>query len=1322
MTDTSGFSDYIAPQGPGQERILMTDEQKATKRKIGVPAGTVYVRPDFRPGDTEAFAPDLVSVGPDGVVRTGPYKSAAPVAQTPPPIPVEEEPPIEDQFRKRREEQAEQVTREAEDAVLKQAAEDDAAQAKEKSGGLLQTVGAVAADIGTGIFLEGPGAAIVGAKKGVTEILEGVEEIADQIPYGSITWSGLDGDAATPFKIEAMSGKEAKAKGLDEALSVPDGFDTTKSEAAIKSTTGQFVKSASQFVTGWVTGGKVLKSWKAAGSGAAILKGMAQGAIADFSAFDGQEKRLSNMIKELAPDKQIPIIEYLAADEDDGELFGRVKNAFEGVIVGGAVEAVANGIKLLKRVRKVKAAVRAEAAQAGHTIDPTVSPEDAEIASKKLEAEVEKLLKPTKPKKPTIAAKAKAQMGVVPQDAKGTKALADELLDPGGAEVVARQQDLRTVQKDLAAAKKAAKKPDADPGLAQKIDELTTAEAQAKADLAAAESLNGQVPNVFDINLNIINTPDDVKAMILKLAEKNAKNIDEARRGIQTWANTRQRAAMLDGFRIAAQRRTGQPLNDAETLALEAALIGAAEKTKELAILVKQEPGNVAAQIAIRRATALTHAVLMENRGNSAELARAMNAMKIMNKANPYRGVDLEAMLRDAGGAEGAQELADRILMAERNGGSAADLASGWEHTGAALKMLYTNGLLSGLTSPIVNVIGSTGALIQNLANRAAIEAWPGSTVHEAGEALAILEGYTGALRDMFRLNPKEAFKAITWEGVKADGFIPSLAPGLQNAKPDWMKVARREESGRMGDVGFSSDPKLSRPLSAAAHNVDESNHLGIALDVLQAVIESPSKANVLGDDFFATISARGAYRAGAWRKAMQEGRAGGWTVDQIKARQADLIENPTRDLIEEATREMEQLTFTRQDGKFAQGMQTVRRWADDEAGGKTVPLGTIVLPFLRTPTELASFAIRNSPLAPLSGRWRTAIAAGGAEREMALASFGVGTALWGVYSEMHMNGTLTGQGPKNRAQREALMREDATGNVIWQPNSVKVNGVWFDISRADPVAQNALLAANMMELIHNSDWDSTAMQEVSDMTAYTVGALGQAFLSKSPTKGAVDWLAALTTNDTAKIERMLGVTASSTVPFSSAVRMFRRIDDPIMRDVSSIQAAYANTLPGLSDDLPAQRDIWGREKTYQSGIMNNAMDFISPFKMRAAGGSFIDQAILDNGVSVGMPQKSFSMGGVNVSLKNHPEIYYEYVRLAGEPAFEYLNAVAGFEHPDSAAYDAMSDGPNGEKALFIKGKVELYRRVAKAQIMETYGDVLNGLAAEQTQRIEAVR
>jgi hypothetical protein len=712
----------------------------------------------------------------------------------------------------------------------------------------------------------------------------------------------------------------------------------------------------------------------------------------------------------------------------------------------------------------------------------------------------------------------------------------------------------------------------------------------------------------------------------------------------------------------------------------------------------------------------------MENRGNSAELARAMNAMKIMNKANPYRGVDLEAMLRDAGGAEGAQELADRILMAERNGGSAADLASGWEHTGAALKMLYTNGLLSGLTSPIVNVIGSTGALIQNLANRAAIEAWPGSTVHEAGEALAILEGYTGALRDMFRLNPKEAFKAITWEGVKADGFIPSLAPGLQNAKPDWMKVARREESGRMGDVGFSSDPKLSRPLSAAAHNVDESNHLGIALDVLQAVIESPSKANVLGDDFFATISARGAYRAGAWRKAMQEGRAGGWTVDQIKARQADLIENPTRDLIEEATREMEQLTFTRQDGKFAQGMQTVRRWADDEAGGKTVPLGTIVLPFLRTPTELASFAIRNSPLAPLSGRWRTAIAAGGAEREMALASFGVGTALWGVYSEMHMNGTLTGQGPKNRAQREALMREDATGNVIWQPNSVKVNGVWFDISRADPVAQNALLAANMMELIHNSDWDSTAMQEVSDMTAYTVGALGQAFLSKSPTKGAVDWLAALTTNDTAKIERMLGVTASSTVPFSSAVRMFRRIDDPIMRDVSSIQAAYANTLPGLSDDLPAQRDIWGREKTYQSGIMNNAMDFISPFKMRAAGGSFIDQAILDNGVSVGMPQKSFSMGGVNVSLKNHPEIYYEYVRLAGEPAFEYLNAVAGFEHPDSAAYDAMSDGPNGEKALFIKGKVELYRRVAKAQIMETYGDVLNGLAAEQTQRIEAVR
>lgn len=63
----------------------------------------------------------------------------------------------------------------------------------------------------------------------------------------------------------------------------------------------------------------------------------------DFVAFDGQEERLSNLIQQF-PELQNPITEYLAADPDDNEAMGRVKNVLEGVLVGLGVGAVAKSV------------------------------------------------------------------------------------------------------------------------------------------------------------------------------------------------------------------------------------------------------------------------------------------------------------------------------------------------------------------------------------------------------------------------------------------------------------------------------------------------------------------------------------------------------------------------------------------------------------------------------------------------------------------------------------------------------------------------------------------------------------------------------------------------------------------------------------------------------------------------------------------------------------------------------------------------------------------------------------------------------------------
>lgn len=121
---------------------------------------------------------------------------------------------------------------------------------------------------------------------------------------------------------------------------------------------GSLGEGVTQFLTGFVPVagqlskvGKLSKVTKA-GTRALNLKGYAAaGAVADFTVFQAQEERLSNLI-EAFPALENPVTEFLAADEDDGEIEGRLKNTLEGLAIGGATDALVGGLKALKRGRK----------------------------------------------------------------------------------------------------------------------------------------------------------------------------------------------------------------------------------------------------------------------------------------------------------------------------------------------------------------------------------------------------------------------------------------------------------------------------------------------------------------------------------------------------------------------------------------------------------------------------------------------------------------------------------------------------------------------------------------------------------------------------------------------------------------------------------------------------------------------------------------------------------------------------------------------------------------------------------------------------------
>ena len=126
-------------------------------------------------------------------------------------------------------------------------------------------------------------------------------------------------------------------------------------EADPRTVTGAGVRAISQFVTGFIPALRGVKALGVTG----IAAPAAAGAIADATVFDPQEDRLSNLIQEV-PALQNPVTEYLAAGPEDTDAEGRLKNAIEGLALGGAGDSVLQGIKLVKSRRALVEVAEAE--------------------------------------------------------------------------------------------------------------------------------------------------------------------------------------------------------------------------------------------------------------------------------------------------------------------------------------------------------------------------------------------------------------------------------------------------------------------------------------------------------------------------------------------------------------------------------------------------------------------------------------------------------------------------------------------------------------------------------------------------------------------------------------------------------------------------------------------------------------------------------------------------------------------------------------------------------------------------------------------------
>jgi hypothetical protein len=326
-------------------------------------------------------------------------------------------------------------------------------------------------------------------------------------------------------------------------------------------------------------------------------------------------------------------------------------------------------------------------------------------------------------------------------------------------------------------------------------------------------------------------------------------------------------------------------------------------------------------------------------------------------------------------------------------------------------------------------------------------------------------------------------------------------------------------------------------------------------------------------------------------------------------------------DLVDAAHKEAERLTFQDPLGPYM-GMLSA---AASKGSGRLVRL---IIPFIRTPTNILKRAVEYTPAGYGMQAVRDALSRGGADAALAHSRIAIGSGLMLTVLGLAANGMLTGNGPEDKAERDLWMRE---GN---QPYSVKIGDTWVRYNRFDPMGTIMGVAADMYEIGHAATHDQLDKIGSMLMTSVALNLGDKSFL-----QGITDFANAY--SDPGRyMQRWATGMATSMIPNVGA--QFAREMDPYQREARTLVDAARAKIPGMREDLAKRLDISGQPQE------NNGTGFGSPFQATQERSDPLASAMLELGVFKGKPSRNFSIQKRAVELTDEEyEPYASFVQKA---------------------------------------------------------------------------
>lgn len=485
-----------------------------------------------------------------------------------------------------------------------------------------------------------------------------------------------------------------------------------------------------------------------------------------------------------------------------------------------------------------------------------------------------------------------------------------------------------------------------------------------------------------------------------------------------------------------------------------------------------------------------------------------------------------------------------------------------------------------------------------------------------------------GKVRSKFRPDTDRILRSEV--GARAFGLIHGAKEGAKLA-------AEALRTGEGSDVLSKMEARTQRAISG----------------VKGEIVRIPGRLLVASDELYKGIARRSDLAAQAARMATKEGLTG----DAFRARTAELLADPTDEMIDKANDFARYSTFQRPLGPMGQAITRVIN---------LVPGLRLIVPFIRTPANIFKFTVARTVLAPVMKEVRDEIKAGGSQRDLALARMTLGTGLMAVVMQLAAAGIITGGEPDDDDARRLLR---ATG---WQPYSIKIGNTYYSYQRLDPLATLLGLAADL-----NGSHENMSDAERANASTTMFHSMLNQLKNKTFLSGIGNLVEAV--EDPERFgPSFVGRLAGSVVPAIIA-QGNNAYGDTTQRDARSILDRVESRIPGLSNTLPARRDIWGREMVREGGV---GPDIASPVWTSQDRGDSVSEELLRAGVNLNVPSRR--VGGEELS----PETYDQYQEVSGRRLRTAAERLIG-----SGAWERANDERRVELFDAIKNRVRRQTR-----------------------------